>query len=64
MIGYVARDKSGELYIHGEKPHYEDKYDGWFSTPDNLNITDEFSEFDDLDYTDKPVKVEIKLEKV
>lgn len=64
MIGYVAKDKNGEVYLHGNPPEYEEDYDGWFSEPDMLNITNEFSEFDNLTYKDKPVKVEIKLEKV
>ena len=64
MIGYVAKDKNGESYLHTEKPIYEDSYQGWFSTPDTINITEEFPEFDNMSYTDEPIKVEIKLEKV
>ena len=64
MIGYVAKDKSGEIYIHPELPSYENEYGGWFSIPDTLNITGKFPEFDNMSYTDKPIKVEIKLERV
>ena len=64
MIGYVARDKNGELYLHPELPHYEEEYVGWFSTPDCLNITGQFSEFDNISYEDEPIKVIIKLKQL
>ena len=64
MIGYVARDKSGQLDLHPDKPVYEDEYEGWFSNPDCLNITDGFHEFDNLDYMDEPIKVIIKLKQL
>ena len=64
MIGYVAKDIDEEIYLHSEFPHYDEEYKGWFSTTDCLNITGQFSEFDNMSYTDKPVKVEIKLEKI
>lgn len=64
MIGYVARDKNRELYLYSEKPTYNDEWEGWYSTPDMINITDQFSEFDNMSYTDEPIKVEIKLEKI
>lgn len=64
MIGYVAKDRDGGVYIHSEHPLYDNNYGGWFSSPDCLCITNKFPEFEDLKYTDTPVKVEIKLEKV
>lgn len=64
MIGYVAKDEDGELYLHRENPCYDNICKGWFSTPDNIDITNEFSDFNDLKYTDEPVKVEIKLERI
>jgi len=64
MIGYVAKDKNEEVYLHTEKPAYDDELEGWYSVPDMINITGQFSEFDSMSYTDEPVKVEIKLEKV
>lgn len=64
MIGYVARDKDGDVYLHIEKPIYNDDYRCWFSSPKEILITGQFSEFDNMSYTDKPIKVEIKLEKV
>ena len=65
MIGYVAKDKDGEIYLHREKPNYDSNYEGWFASFSvGLCITNEFSEFDNLKYTDEPVKVEIKLEKI
>ena len=65
MIGYVAKDKNGEVYLHPEEPAYDDdELEGWYSAPDMLNITGQFSEFDNMSYTDEPIKVEIKLEKI
>ena len=64
MIGYVAKDKDGAIYLHDCFPDYDEKFGGWFSNPDTLCITNQFEEFDDLKYTDTPVKVEIKLEKL
>ena len=64
MIGYVAKDKNGEIYLHTEEPTYDNELEGWYSAPDMINITNQFTEFDNISYTDKPIKVEIKLEKV
>ena len=64
MIGYVAKDRNEEVYLHTEKPAYDDELEGWYSAPDMINITGQFSEFDNMSYTDEPIKVEIKLERV
>ena len=64
MIGYVARDANGELYLHTEKPYYYDDSECWFSSPEEIRITNKFPQFDYLSSDDEPVKVEIKLEKV
>ena len=64
MIGYVAKDRNREIYIYAEKPTYSDELEGWYSAPGIINITGEFSEFDNMSYTDEPIKVEIKLEKI
>lgn len=64
MIGYVAKDKDGEIYLHTEKPTYYDEHNGWDSAPDIINITGQFPEFNSMSYTDEPIKVEIKLERV
>ena len=64
MIGYVAKDKSGQVYLHLEEPQYEEEYEGWFSYIDCLNITGQFSEFDNINYEDKPIKVVIKLKQL
>ena len=64
MIGYVARDKDGSLYLYDNCPVYEEKYGGWFGSPDMINITNKYDEFDNLHYTDEPVKVEINLTKI
>ena len=64
MIGYVAKDKCNEIYLHIRKPNYADDLEGWFSTAEMINITGHFPEFDNMCYTDEPIKVEIKLERV
>lgn len=64
MIGYVARDKDGSLYLYDNCPSYEEKYGGWFASPDMIDITEQYPEFDDLKYTDDPVKVEINIKRV
>ena len=64
MIGYVAKDNDGKIYLYSEEPHYDKEYNGWFAGPDMIEITGQFPEFDDLHYTDEPVKVEIKLERI
>ena len=64
MIGYVAKDKGNEVYLHTEEPTYDNELEGWYSVPDMINITGQFSEFDNMSYTDEPIKVEIKLERI
>ena len=64
MIGYVTKDKDGEVYLHTEEPEYNDTFNAWFAASDMINITNQFPEFDNMSYTDEPIKVEIKLEKV
>lgn len=64
MIGYVAKDKDGEMYLHTEEPIYDGYAECWFSSPEEVRITEQFPEFDNISYTDKPIKVEIKLRKV
>ena len=64
MIGYVTKDKNGEVYLHIEEPTYADELEGWYSDPDIINITNQFSEFDNMSYTDEPIKVEINIKRV
>jgi hypothetical protein len=64
MIGYIAKDKSNEIYLYTEKPQYANELEGWFSFPDMLNITGQFTEFNNMSYKDEPIKVEIKLERI
>ena len=64
MIGYVAKDKDGEVYLHEKEPYYDYKQEGWFSNLNMYCITKQFPEFNNMSYTDEPIKVEIKLEKV
>lgn len=64
MIGYVAKDYNGEVYLHSEKPTYDGELEGWYSVPDMINITNQFPDFDNMSYTDEPIKVEIKIERI
>ena len=64
MIGYVAKDRNGELYLHTEEPFYDYYTNCWFSSPEEIRITGQFHEFDSMSYKDEPIKVEIKLERV
>jgi hypothetical protein len=64
MIGYVAKDKNGEVYLHTEEPTYDNELEGWYATIDFIDITEQFPEFDNMSYTDEPIKVEIKLKRV
>ena len=64
MIGYVAKDSNNTLYLYSEKPEYDESNKMWFGGPDMIDITGQFPEFDNMSYTDKPIKVEIKLERV
>ena len=61
MILYIAKNKNEEVYLHTEEPVYDDELECWYSTPNMINITNQFPEFDIMSYTDKPIKVEIKL---
>ena len=38
MIGYVAKDKNGEVYLHTEEPVYEDEVSIPMSYPINTNF--------------------------
>ena len=64
MIGYIAKDKNGEIYLHREAPVYDEDLDGWFSSPDTVSITGQFPEFENISYTDDPVKVELNLKRI
>jgi len=64
MIGYVAKDKNGKVYIYSEEPTYDNELEFWISSNDMFEITNQFPEFDNISYKDEPIKVEIKLERV
>lgn len=67
MIVYIAKDKNEEIYLHKEKPTYDDELEGWYSASDMIyitNIIEQFSEFDSISYTDEPIKVAIKIERI
>lgn len=65
MIGYVAKDKDGRIHIYNEEPEY-DKGNGMWFGGDYLYINDRniTKEFDNMSYTDEPVKVEINIKRV
>lgn len=64
MIGYVAKDKNEEVYLYTEKPVYDNELDEWYSSHDMINITGKFPEFDNIYYTNKPIKVEINIKRI
>lgn len=64
MIGYVARDEDGQVYLHRIKPYFDKELRSWFSDCDMLCITNKFPEYDNLTWRDAPVKVEINLTKI
>ena len=64
MIGYVAKDKDDRLFVYNEKPEYDECFKMWLGSPDMIDITGQFSEFDNMSYTDEPIKVEINIKKV
>ena len=64
MIGYIAKDEDGQLYLHRVEPTFDEELRGWFSECDMLCITNEFPEYDNLTWRDTPIKVELKLENV
>ena len=65
MIGYVAKDKDGRIHVYDGEPEYNEEIEMWFGG-DYLFINDRniTKEFDNMSYTDEPVKVEIKLERI
>ena len=64
MIGYVAKDEDGEIYLHIEEPVYEDELGAWYSSPDMINITGQFPEFDNMSYKNEFIKVEINIKRI
>ena len=64
MIGYVAKDSDNSLYLYIKIPEYNKECEWWCGTTEFINITGQFPEFNNMSYTDKPIKVEIKLERI
>ncbi len=64
MIGYVAKDKNGEFYLYTKEPIYDDELESWYFACDIINITGQFSEFDNMSCTDEPIKVEISIKRI
>ena len=63
VTGYVARDENDTLWFHFRRPRRT--IDVWESTDDNFYIPEEyFPDFIGLEWKDKPVKVEISIEKI
>ena len=61
MIGYVARDKNGLIFLHKDKPELDKKLEGWFSN-DFYELSDEmFPELTTLTYENSPLKVEFNI---
>lgn len=64
MIGYVAKDEDGKIYLHTEEPIYEDELGGWYSSTNMFDITGQFPEFDNMSYKNEPIKVEINIKRI
>ena len=65
MIGYIARDGSGSLYVHYTLPVRCDDTQWWWSDDDAFEVKSEvFPEFNNLSYNDDPVKVEINIKRI
>ena len=66
MIGYVARDKNGLIFLHKDKPELDKKLEGWFSN-DFFELSDEmFPELTTLTYENSPLKdtFQVKVKEV
>lgn len=62
MIGYIARDKSNQLYIHPTLPVYDDENEWWWSNDDAFAVKDEWFEgAEDIKFEHGPIKVELNL---
>lgn len=64
MIGYIAKDRDGKLYLYSKKPKYDTIFKMWFSGQKVIEITNKFPEFDSMSYTDEPIKVEINIKRI
>lgn len=57
MIGWIARDETGELRVHFETPERDYWGAGYWSSGDNgYRIDDNLS---DVNWLDEPVEVEV-----
>lgn len=64
MIGYIARDANSSIWFHKDIPEYDSDFRGWISD-DFMELKDEeFPEFKNLCYKDKPIKVELSIKRV
>ena len=64
MTLYIAKNKNEEVYLHTEEPAYNDELECWYSTSNMINVTNQFPKFDIMSYTDEPIKVKIKFERI
>ena len=63
MVGYVAKDEDGSLFLYEEEPEWDDEHGMWMCI-NNIQITEQslLDKFSYLTSDDEPVPVEIKLE--
>lgn len=65
MIGYIARDKNGDLYLYTDKPVRKKNAVMWLNSGpgDFLYIGDEayIEKYKDLKFEDEPIKVHITI---
>ena len=66
MIGYVARDEDGNIYLHRTEPVIEEfaRRKAYYSEYFFVLFDDDFPELKDITFDNSPVKVEINIKKV
>lgn len=58
---WIARDKSGELYLYSHKPEKSADYSNWFVSTSGLVMPIRPSLFPEVTWENSPVEVELKL---
>ena len=64
MIGYLARDKNGDLYLHNEKPELDYELQAYYSNKYDSISNNLFPEFAKITYENSPIKVKFDIELV
>ena len=64
MIGYIARDANGSLWLHKDCPKNNSTFGTWTSDEFMELRNVYFPEFNTLCYKDEPVKVELIIKKL